>query len=142
MLRYFEFCNEKYKDDSEIFTISAYTKNNNVAEEDYNKIWKYQWFTPWGWGTWKDRWNELINDWDFEHKYGGWDWNINRRVRKNRYEIKPLLSRTQNIGAELGTYCTPSYHAAEQFNKLWINSTDKTFTNFIECGHTQEIRQV
>jgi hypothetical protein len=142
MLKYFEFCDEYYKNNTEIFTISAYNKNNDVLETQYDKVWKYQWFTPWGWATWADRWKELINDWDFGHQYGGWDWNINRRIRKNRYEIKPLLSRTQNIGSELGTYCTPEYHSQEQFNKVWVNSTSANFNKFTECDYTQDIRQI
>ena len=73
-----------------------------------------QHFTPWGWGTWKDRFDEMA------HVYTGWDGQMNfemvhivqgvnyeafgQGLRKNRHEVFPVLSRANNIGMEDGIH--------------------------------------
>jgi hypothetical protein len=58
MLKYFEFCDYRYRFDSTILTICAYHKAK-CDEDHYDKVFRNPWFTPWGWATWKDRWDEI-----------------------------------------------------------------------------------
>ena len=45
-----------------------------------------------------------------------WDLCVNQ-MRAGRFEVRPLLARTQNIGAERGTHCPdPEYHRLHHHN--------------------------
>jgi hypothetical protein len=62
-------------------------------------------FTCWGWGTWKDRWSEIDAKWPTGGDFGeSWDHAIHFRIRGDRVQISPLVSRAQNIGKDLGTH--------------------------------------
>ncbi len=74
-------------------------------------------FCPWVWGTWRDRWVELVGPtWDRDYStYNvspgfetGWDWNLNTRVfpAHGLGAVAPVVSRVQNIG-EVGEHGTP-----------------------------------
>jgi hypothetical protein len=74
----------------------------------------HQEFCPLVWGTWRDRWlNVLRHTWDHDYSSGtpqapqsGWDWNINLRVMKDWRIVSPIASRATHIGAEGGTHTT------------------------------------
>jgi glycosyltransferase involved in cell wall biosynthesis len=61
-------------------------------------------FNQWGWGTWRECWEEvLIPDWDYDGTSGlphqsGSDWNIALRTMKGYLAAVPDASRTQHIG--------------------------------------------
>lgn len=68
-------------------------------------------FCPWVWGTWRDRWKNLLGPtWDhnystFNEKPGhqaGWDWNINTRLfpEHDLRSVVPISSRSNNIGVQ------------------------------------------
>ena len=74
-------------------------------------------FCPWVWGTWRDRWLDLVGPtWDRDYStYNvspgfetGWDWNLNTRVFPARglCAVAPVHSRVRNIG-EVGEHGTP-----------------------------------
>ena len=91
------------------------------------------WFTPWGWATWKDRFEEMKSLWDFTGKNGSWDATINYAARKNRNEIFPHVARCQNIGAELATHVpSPEWHKEHHYNEHWIEKLSKYTQEFIE----------
>lgn len=138
-LYYFEWAREYYKNNSDIFTVSGYVNSNNKTEHYYpmnyqiNKVFKRQWFTPWGWATWKDRFDEMKKDWDFYGKNGSWDSTVNSISRKNRYEIFPLVSRIQNIGAEMGTHVpNADWHRLHHYNEHWIDKCNIWSNQFEE----------
>ena len=68
------------------------------------------WFSPWGWGTWRECWeNILIPDWDYDGTSGhpmqsGYDWNIQLRTMNGYVAAVPDASRTQHIGDEEGMF--------------------------------------
>ena len=77
-------------------------------------------FTPWLWGTWRDRWDGVIGPtWDRDYSTwndspgfeSGWDWNLNTRVlpAHGLTTIAPLASRVQNIGV-VGQHGTADQH--------------------------------
>ena len=74
-------------------------------------------FCPWVWGTWRDRWLDLVGPtWDRDYStYNvspgfetGWDWNLDTRVfpAHGLCAVAPAVSRVQNIGA-VGEHGTP-----------------------------------
>lgn len=90
----------------------------------------------WIWGTWRDRWNTIIEPtWDHDYSTGnetgpgGWDWNLNKRVLPSlgKSSVQPLNSRVLNIGAE-GTHSSglvpcPSFEAhREPCNYVQLNA--------------------
>lgn len=134
-LKYFEWASEKYKDDDSIFNISGYVNSDNPMEnccnlrtDDIMATSRRQHFTPWGWGTWIDRWQTIKKDWDFGYVHGGWDVNMAKRLRGDRYEIYPEISRIQNIGAKNGFHVNnEEWHFNNHYNNYWIESV-KTYT--------------
>ena len=120
-LRYFEWVYKTYKDDKEIFTVTAYNRIRDIDKiypQDYFTSYRQHWFTGWMWATWKDRFEEMSTKWSYE----SWDKNINKRIRGNRYEICPSLPRSQNIGEYSGTNVTPNYWRKYHYNPIWINT--------------------
>ena len=74
-------------------------------------------FCPWVWGTWRDRWADLVGPtWDRDYSTWnvspgfetGWDWNLNTRVfpAHGLRALAPAVSRVLNIGA-VGEHGTP-----------------------------------
>ena len=127
-LRFFQFARDQYESDQNVFTVSAYA--DNCRQEDstvpsiyHHTIARRRHYTPWVWGTWKDRWiSDLKDQWD------GWDVQMNFRtplyddmvsgrtsegpdfsrfdagLRGDRVEVFPVLSRSNNIGDENGMH--------------------------------------
>lgn len=128
-LKFFEWSKEKYQNDTDIFTVCGYVNSNNKTEHFYpmntdsQKVIKRKWFTPWGWATWKDRFEEMKNIWDFSGKNGSWDATINHIARKERFEINPSVSRIQNIGGEMGVHVPNNdWHKEHHYNEYWIET--------------------
>lgn len=122
-LLYLEWVNNTYKNDSNIFTASAYNRVYNINEigpKDYFSAKCCPWFTGWMWATWKDRFEEMDKNWDFIDRFG-WDNNINKNIRGNRLEITPKLPRSRNIGEKQGTYTTPKLWKNQQYSPVWVN---------------------
>ena len=119
-LTWFEHARDAYEDDKEVFTVSVYGDVGHHPEAqllDHSESMdtaRRQHFTPWGWGTWKDRYDDMA------HVYTGWDGQMNfemvhinqgvnyeafgQGLRKDRYEVFPVLSRANNIGMEDGIH--------------------------------------
>lgn len=107
---YFNYLENKYRDQEEFAIISANTKWDT---QDPNSVCKEQSFNGLIWGTWKKYWELYIKDtWDWNYSSGnggpsGWDWNLTLRVlpNNNLFSINPLASRSQHIG-ENGIHCS------------------------------------
>lgn len=121
-LKYFEWIYNVYKDDKEVFTATAYNNIKQIDPQNYFTIYKRHWFTPWMWATWKDRFEEMKKRWHFTI----WDVNINKIIRKNRYEIRPNLPRSQNIGEYMGTHVNPNFWMRSHYNHIWVNNISDT----------------
>jgi len=123
-LKYFEWAYKKYIDDQDVMNVCSYNKDT-TSSDNYLAAYRLKWFTPWGWATWEDRWRDMAKEWDFAGARASWDSTINHIVRKDRSEIRPLLARTQNIGAELGSWVPNAlWHEENQLNKFWAESVD------------------
>lgn len=134
-LVFFEWCRHKFRDDPSIYTVSSYCKNTDTGIKEQEKIIsRRKWYTPWGWATWKNRWDEIRNilfDHCMRNSHPSWDCIVHKLLG-DRYEIYPSVARTQNIGAANGTYCPgPEWHKENQYNEFWIETTKKYTFDFI-----------
>jgi hypothetical protein len=140
-LNYCEWCNKEYINDIDIFSVSGYVNVNNKTEhyhpysENINLVHRRKWYTPWGWATWKNRWNDIKDELHkklIQQPHKSWDCHLHNIVRE-KYEIFPAVSRIQNIGAEEGTYVYSSeWHNKNQYNNFWIESLQQYTNQFKE----------
>ena len=117
-LRWFEWARQ-FGVNSQVFTVSAYSRDQDGAADEARQR---QWFTPWGWATWSDRYDEYRGRWASAGD-PSWDIFVNHKFRGSRFEVYPALARTTNIGAENGTHTTPEQWDAEQRNDRWAGAT-------------------
>lgn len=119
-LSWFEWCRQ-FGNNDRVFSVTAYNTANGLRDGAAVR----KWFTPWGWATWADRWAEMRAAWPA----GGdvtWDVIQNTQTRRDRYEIHPALSRTQNIGRDNGAHNTPEIWEREQYNEHWAGDDSST----------------
>lgn len=103
-LQFFEAMAARYASDDSVLSVSAYQRS---PVHEAGNVYRRQWFTPWGWGTWRDRWSAIR----FSSE-PSWDVQLNYQIRGERYEIAPTVSLSQNIGAEGGEHVpNPAWHA-------------------------------
>lgn len=124
-LLYFEWARQFH--DSNLLSISAYHRSTEPA--DPHLILHRLWFCPWGWATWKNRW-ETIQDhvtWDPP----SWDCHFARQKAWPISELHPAWSRSQNIGALSGIHVpSPEWHQSHQHVPSWIGTTDQICHTF------------
>lgn len=102
----------EYENDNNIFSISGYNRTTDFpTEEKIDLIEKQNHFTCWGIGLWKNKWLRVMNNWiqnsDNRNKTKSWDSHINDSIVKldpDMLQVRPLVSRIQNIGAENGSW--------------------------------------
>ena len=135
MLAYVNLGLEKYENNPEVFSISAYSNRVKVPKEYSYDAYFAPRSSSWGWATWKDRW--LSCDWDLKdwesvekkakafNRWGGSDcfgmlkgWKEGRnkswaiRFSYNQFvqdkvSLFPLVSKIDNEGFDgSGTNCT------------------------------------
>lgn len=128
-LRWFAWARDNYRHDPGVMNVSGYQRisNGRLAECGLRR-----WFTPWGWGTWRDRWTGLAAGWAAREP--SWDVQVNHVLRAGRYEVFPTVSRIQNIGAERGTH-VPSAEWHEANHRVPVTADDlagETVTNWTQ----------
>jgi hypothetical protein len=110
-LMYIEWAAEKYRDDHSVRTVglwghnNGYSLGNPLTEGEHGRVMRQNYFTCWGWGTWKDRWEEMFATWttgDDSHNTS-WDVIVSSHLG-NRVEILPSISRAYNCGEHGGTH--------------------------------------
>ena len=117
-LRLLEHCSLRYAADPDVAAVCAYSPG--PAGADPSALHRTAAFSPWLWGTWRDRWTSLIGPtWDHDYSTwngspgleSGWDWNLNTRVlpAHGLTTVAPLASRVQNIGV-VGQHGTVENH--------------------------------
>lgn len=145
-LLFFEYAKIAYRQDKSVFSISAFGDSCGRPGERVPKDRAYEYaiarrkhYTPWVWGTWRDRWEEDIRD-----RWDGWDVQMNfftppyreiatgiaspdfsrfhAGLRGERHEIFPVLSRSLNIGSVGGMH-----ESSGQSNALydWAGAEDR-----------------
>lgn len=113
---------EEFEDDPAVLVVNAHSrcgqgwdgpdvKDDPDADPALVRLAPY--FNQWGWGTWRDRWeNVLLPDWDYDGTSGhpmqsGHDWNIHLRTMRGHVAVVPDASRAQHIGDRETWAATP-----------------------------------
>ncbi len=122
-LRYMEHCRRAYRDDQEIFSISSYNRAPCRSLQHYH-ISRRPPYTCWLIGVWKDRWQWIKSRWNPDpERYATYLTNQLRHYQLD--EVYPLLSRSQNIGAENGFHVpSADWHRANHHTEHWAGNYD------------------
>ena len=105
-LEFLAWCRDKYAGDPQVIAASASRIDEYPGGP--SGVMRHDRFHCWIWGTWRDRWENLLSpDWQFDYALGGWDWRINNYwLGELGYRVAaPCLSRSQHIGREGGIHC-------------------------------------
>jgi hypothetical protein len=124
-LRYMEWAAGEFADRTEVFTISAYNRQTEPVAPALHYAWGVRAsFTPWGWGTWRDRFAEMQRGWTrYTWPHPGWDEHLYHKLRGGRGEVYPFLSRVQNIGATGGVHVlSPAWHNTHHHVPYWAGN--------------------
>lgn len=135
-LKFLEWGRDNFKNDPNIFNITTYNRIY-VSKTEYYSYEKYPWFTCWGWGTWKDRWeNDLKDNWISQKIDGNWTDQVNI-IRGNRVQVRPLLSRSQNIGFKNSVHeLDRDIYNNYQFTPYWVDYVTDKFDKY-ENGYNE-----
>jgi hypothetical protein len=130
VLAYMRWAAERFADDPEVLTACAHNQGGqgwdepgrDDADADQETARLLPYFNPWGWGTWRDRWEKILEpEWDYECDLGGpltsgYDWVIQTQIlpRHNMLCVVPDAARSQNIGALEGWASSPAGIARAQ----------------------------
>ena len=121
-LQYYKYVFEKYENDEKIYSITGYNKTEQINETDTYKTISQRFFCAWGCAFWSNKWKIIQDNWtkQLSPRNGGisWDTHLNNSLfsgGKKLLQIKPLISRVQNIGDANGTYVSdPIWHFYHQ----------------------------
>jgi len=132
-LRWFAWARDAYRDHARIMNVSGYQRISNGRPHECGAR---RWFTPWGWGVWRDRWQGLTAGW-VENDATSWDVVVNHILRAGRHEVFPTVSRIQNIGAERGTHVpNAEWHTAN--HRVAVTADDIPGEPVAEWSHVVE----
>lgn len=122
-LRFIRWGMDEYEDDKSVFSICGYQRTGLQELHRTDEVIRENWFTPWGWATWRDRYETVSMGWPCKDDQISWDTVIHRIKLGDRCEIRPVMARIQNIGGELGTH-VPSvqWHELHHLNRIWFES--------------------
>lgn len=117
-LRYMEHCRAAYRNNHSIFSASAYNQLFCHPSQYYH-ISRRATYTCWIVGLWRNRWDWIKSRWSPDPtRYG--EYMANYLAKYHLHEIYPLLSRSQNIGAECGMHVpSPEWHRKHQHTRYW-----------------------
>lgn len=57
VIEYFEWASERYREDETVLAVCAHVKSSTGADDE---VVRAPWFSPLIWGTWADRWENLL----------------------------------------------------------------------------------
>lgn len=131
ILDYFEWTNNKYKNDSSIFTVNGYSHNQFDPIKTKN-VYRRSHFHPMTFGVWKDRWDPVLSSWRWQ-RLPGWDIHVDSELTHGRQTIYPHLSRVSHIGL-LGTHVVDkNWHDKHIYNSIWAGNTAVSSEEWNEC---------
>lgn len=112
---YYIYALNKYQDDPKIISVSGYNKTDYQNTDNYYETFTEQFFCCWGCAFWKSKIDIILNNWTKQLLFmnpQSWDSHLQENLFKNRYsQVRPVISRIQNIGAKNGTYVhDPVWH--------------------------------
>ena len=127
-LRYLSWADETFRHDPSVLINCAHSPDNPDPDADPAAVVMLPRFRCWIWGTWRDRWFDVLEPtWDRAYYTGnqetgqqaGFDWHIDLRVIHGHDPhtggraylcTLPLASRSQNIGRFEGVHADASVY--------------------------------
>ncbi len=137
-LRYFEWCRARFAADESVFTVSGYNREPDPSVPNmYHRVRRRRSFTPIGWATWRNRWDQ----------FGGalrvlpypWDMFMNDAfpasgIPQFQVEVFPELSRVQHIGLISSiSFETPEWYEEHFSVKCWSGDAGVPAGEFHGC---------
>ena len=123
-LLYYEWCAEHYRSDPRVFSVTSYNRRAEAADpSEFHQVRLRRWFHPWGWATWRDRWETFSGT--LHSSPASWDVLLNvihcvGGLSSRCHEVYPELSRSQNIGEiSSSSNRTVAYYRANHLLKHW-----------------------
>jgi hypothetical protein len=114
VLEYMAWARETFAGDERVLCVCAHDVGGSGwnepgigllgADADQDAVQLLPEYSPWVWGTWRDRWEKVLEpNWDWRCDSGdamtsGYDWAIFRTTRSGYLNVTPDASRSQNIG--------------------------------------------
>lgn len=144
VLAYMAWARDRFAEDEQVLCVLAHNKGGQGwdpaepiqdADADQETARLLPYFNPWCWGTWRDRWEKVLEpQWDWDATSGdtptthGYDWNVQLRIIPggNYVCVVPDASRSQNIGKFEGGYSHP---------ELFGNTQSQSFR--LRRGHVE-----
>lgn len=107
-IEYLAWARGEYRNEPNVLAVS--THSERPAGGDPRMVRRIPHFSGWVWGTWADRWAKIGPDWDTDYRHRGWDHRLTDHWCKElgMTVATPDVSRSQHIGREGGTHCTPA----------------------------------
>lgn len=114
-LQFFSYAFEKYEKDANVLSIGGYNKTDDMDDDLIYELFNEPFFSAWGCGFWDSKLDTVIQHWSPSKTNNGmsWDSYLSQTLfeEKKYLQIKPKISRIQNIGAEKGTWVQdPMWH--------------------------------
>lgn len=125
-LSYMRWASREYYSRPEVMSVCGYSRDGvGRPTESITR----RWFTPWGWGTWRDRWARIRPLIDIGQQLT-WDCQYHEIIKRwHGREAAPALGRIQNIGEFDGTNNTPEFWAANQKATHWAGDEPTNWGN-------------
>lgn len=143
-LAYMRWAATEFQDSPDVLAVCAHNRHgqgwddpgpaeDEDADQDAVRLLPY--YNPWCWGTWRDRWEKILEpEWDYGCDSGGpldsgYDWNVQSRIlpRHNMVCVVPDASRSQNIGSLEGWASTPEIVAGAQSHSFRRQRDDPAY---------------
>jgi hypothetical protein len=110
-LQYLEWAAPQYQSDDSIRTIGLWGHKNGwkpgapFEKKEAFRVIRQNFFTCWGWGTWRNRWEEISANWTTgnDSTKTSWDVVLGESLG-DKMEILPSISRAYNCGDIGGTH--------------------------------------
>jgi hypothetical protein len=86
---------------------------------------KITWLIPWGWATWRNRWDRFYQTGLYLAPNPTWDAYFNDFMfARDGIEIVPVIGRTQNIGEEGVNVPSAEWQRENQQTPYWHGNGD------------------